>query len=78
MDLETGFAAAIQSLRSDADAAERRADSDRRTFSDRRRTGGLFEVRARRDGGGYDRRQRERRERAEKTRSWRSRWRREG
>ena len=77
MDLKTGFAAARQGMGSEADAAERRAESDRRTFADRRRSGGLFEVRARRDSGGYDRRQRERRDRREKRLSWFSRWRRE-
>ena len=71
MDLKTGFATATQKV---AAAAERRADDDRRTYSDRRRYGGLFEVRARRDGTGYDRRQGDRRE---QSRSWLRRWRRE-
>jgi len=76
MEFETGFAAVQQSTSSDSDsAADRRADSDRRTFSDRRRAGGLFAIRARRDGGVFDRRQGQRRERG---RSWLSRWRREG
>jgi len=71
MDLETGFATATDKV---AAAIERRADDDRRTYSDRRRSGGLFAVWARRDGAGYDRRQGDRRE---QSRSWLSRWRRE-
>ena len=76
MNLETGFAAATDKV---VAAVERRADDDRRTYSDRRRPGGLFEVRARRDGTGYDRRQGDRRQgdRREQIRSWLSRWRRE-
>ena len=47
--------------------ADRRSEKDRRTYSERRRTGGLFEVRARRETAGYDRRRGERRE---QVRSW--------
>jgi hypothetical protein len=71
MNLETGFAAATDKV---VAAVERRADDDRRTYSDRRRSGGLFAVWARRDGAVYDRRQGDRRE---QSRSWLSRWRRE-
>ena len=74
MDLKTDFTAAAQRAETPVD---RRAESDRRAYADRRRSGGLFEVRARRDAAGYDRRQGERRERM---RSWLAplgRWRRQ-
>ena len=71
MDLEFGFATATQKV---AAVVERRADDDRRTYSDRRRSGGLFAVRARRDGAGYDRRQGDRRAQSH---AWLRRWRRQ-
>lgn len=77
MDQETGFATATTRTAYELagqDSSERRAASDRRNYSDRRRTGGLFEVRARRDALDYDRRQGERRE---QVRSWLRLWRRE-
>ncbi|TNF89824.1 MAG: hypothetical protein EP301_02210 [Gammaproteobacteria bacterium] len=71
MDLESGFTTATQKV---AAVVERRADDDRRTYSDRRRSGGLFAVRARRDGTGYDRRQGDRRAQGH---AWLRRWRRQ-
>lgn len=70
MDLETGFApAAKKNLEpiGSKSATSRRSGMERRAPSERRRLGGLFEVRARREGAGYDRRRSERRE---QSRSW--------
>lgn len=72
MDPNTSFATAISPR---TQSSERRVDRDRRAFSDRRRSGGLFDLWARRDQGGYDRRRGDRRE---QRRSWLSRWRRDG
>ena len=86
MDLKTDFTPTEKWLETRAERraerradkpADRRAENDRRTYSERRRTGGLFEVRARREAAGYDRRQGERRE---QVRSWLAllgRWRRQ-
>jgi hypothetical protein len=82
MDLKTDFISAEKRLETRADSradsqAERRAENDRRSYSERRRTGGLLEVRARRETAGYDRRRGERRE---QFRSWLAqlgRWRRQ-
>ena len=78
MDLETGFAPASKTSHNRQLISEqsdsRRSGEDRRAEDERRRPGGLFDVRARRDNSGYDRRHHERRE---PNRSWLFFWRRE-
>ena len=68
MDQKTGFASLPEER-----PCSRRSGTDRRAYDDRRRSGGLFEVRARRDGIRYDRRRGERREQRA---SWLAFWRR--
>jgi len=68
MDQKAGYASLPEEPQSG-----RRSGADRRAFDDRRRSGGLFEVRARRDGIRYDRRRGERRDQRA---SWLAFWRR--
>lgn len=73
MDSKANVASADKAIRPSPESDGRRSGRDRRAFADRRRSGGLFEVRARRGAITYDRRRGDRRDQG---RSWLAFWRR--